>query len=78
MRNHELYEIYVAYLSTLRINKSEMRLFEISKTFFDNFIKRYKNDAFFRMKNSSKFLSAMRDKKLKNILNAHDSENKPS
>jgi hypothetical protein len=74
LKNNELYGIYLAYLSTLNLNNSKLRLLEISQNYFEKFSFRYKNDPLFKKKNEKRFLSIIRNKKLNSLIEEYDTK----
>lgn len=74
IKKHELYLFYLAYVESLRMNKSQKKLMSISKNSFDKFIMKWEKDSFFKHKWEDIFKSWIRDKKLKKFLNENDTE----
>lgn len=74
IKQEELYDFYIAYVSSLNLSSSKTKLMQISRHYFEEFRNRFKTDVFFRTKNENKFQSIIRDKKLQTLLEAYDTE----
>lgn len=67
MREHELYEIYECYLCREPMTEGRRKLLLMSADYFDDFVRRYEENPFFRSSLQSEFASLVRDRRIKSI-----------
>ncbi len=71
---HELYELYRVHVETTRTNEQQRKLLLISGDYFEQFLRRYESDPFFRSLYKSLLVRVQRERKIKNLTEGNDSE----
>jgi len=71
---HELYDLYRAYVDTSRTTDQQKSLLLISLDYFEQFLHRYESDPFFRSSYTSMLVRVQRERKIKNLTEGNDSE----
>lgn len=67
MRDHEMYALYEAYVSGMRLPSGRKSLLMISGQFFEDFKRKCTDDVFFRLRNQSLFRELERSKKIQSL-----------
>jgi hypothetical protein len=70
IKEHRLYELYLAYLNTKNYNSGQLKLATISSSLFEDFESRLDNDPQFRKDLNSFYLDLRRKDLISEILDA--------
>lgn len=68
IKNDPLYEMYIFYLESRKMNTGAYNLSSISNSKFEEFKYRYSNSPEFKKKYDNLLISNIRDQKIENIL----------
>jgi hypothetical protein len=68
IKQHKLYELYLAYLETKKFNFGQLRLAQISYSLFEEFEMRLENDPHFSNEMNSLYLDLRRRNMISEIL----------
>ena len=72
--DHELYPLYESYLADTRLAAPSKKLMLICGAHFEEFVKKYESNPFFRSKYQAIFKNLIREKKIRSLSGKNDKE----